>query len=130
MELHEFKKIFFMEWAHRMWGRGIGVAFLLPAAYYGYKGYLKGTLRRRVLTIGALIGFQGALGWYMVKSGLDESIATTPNAVPRVSQYRLAAHLGSAFAIYAGMLYTGWDILRVRAASIPPLTLPAVRMSW
>ncbi|RKP13785.1 COX15/CtaA family [Piptocephalis cylindrospora] len=116
MELEDFKNIFYMEWAHRMWGRGIGMAFLLPAAYYAYRGHLKGALGRRVLAIGGLIGFQGALGWYMVKSGLDEALGTTPNAVPRVSQYRLAAHLGSAFAIYAGMLYTGWDILRSRRA--------------
>lgn len=129
MELDEFKKIFYMEWAHRMWGRGIGLAFLLPAAYYAYRGHLKGALGRRVLAIGGLIGFQGALGWYMVKSGLDESLGTTPNSVPRVSQYRLAAHLGSAFAIYAGMLYTGWDVLRSNRKTTPgPNTVTASAM--
>lgn len=55
---------------------------------------------------------QGALGWYMVKSGLDEEIFTTPGAVPRVSQYRLAAHLGAALVLYTGMIHTANTIKR------------------
>jgi cytochrome c oxidase assembly protein subunit 15 len=58
-----------------------------------------------------LLGFQGALGWYMVKSGLEDSLMDSPNAVPRVSQYRLAAHLGTAFLLYAGMFGTGLSVL-------------------
>jgi cytochrome c oxidase assembly protein subunit 15 len=56
--------------------------------------------------------FQGALGWYMVKSGLDEELLTTPGAVPRVSQYRLAAHLGAALVLFTGMVHTANSIKR------------------
>lgn len=55
---------------------------------------------------------QGALGWYMVKSGLDEELLTTPGAVPRVSQYRLAAHLGAALVLFTGMVHTANSIKR------------------
>ncbi|KAJ1327326.1 hypothetical protein BSLG_010668 [Batrachochytrium salamandrivorans] len=59
-----------------------------------------------------MIGFQGLLGWYMVKSGLSDTIMETPHAVPRVSHYWLCAHLGSAFAIYSVMLMTGLNIIK------------------
>ncbi|KAI9591747.1 putative cytochrome c oxidase assembly protein [Syncephalis fuscata] len=110
MTLEEFKRIFYMEWGHRLWGRVIGITFVLPALYFWRRGWLPRTLGKRVLGISALIGFQGALGWYMVKSGLDDEIIKS-NTIPRVSQYRLSAHLGSAFLIYIGMLATGWDVL-------------------
>lgn len=102
--LQQFKKIFFWEYAHRLLGRVIGVAFVAPLAYFA--------LRKRSLTPGTvpflsllalLIGGQGALGWYMVKSGLRDEIITNKE-VPRVSQYRLAAHLSMALALYVGML--------------------------
>ncbi|KAL1917389.1 uncharacterized protein VTP21DRAFT_5045 [Calcarisporiella thermophila] len=112
MTLPEFKSIFYMEWAHRMWGRFIGISFLLPAVYFTYKGYMTPAITRRAWGLGALIGFQGVLGWYMVKSGLKEELMTTPGAVPRVSPYRLAAHLGTAFVIYAGSIMTGLKVLR------------------
>jgi cytochrome c oxidase assembly protein subunit 15 len=111
MTLDEFKKIFYMEWAHRLWGRAIGLSFILPAIYFWRRGWLPGALGRRVLGISALIGFQGVLGWYMVKSGLDEELIEK-RAVPRVSQYRLAAHLGSAVLIYISQLWVGWDVLK------------------
>ena len=59
-----------------------------------------------------LIGAQGALGWYMVKSGLEDSLMDIPGAVPRVSQYRLAAHLGTALVLYAGMFWTGLSVIK------------------
>ncbi|KAF9995191.1 Cytochrome c oxidase assembly protein cox15 [Modicella reniformis] len=111
MTLEEFKRIFYYEWSHRMLGRAIGVAFIIPGLYFAARGMLTKNIARRSLVIGALIGFQGALGWYMVKSGLDEQLMQTPSATPRVSQYRLAAHLGSAFLIYIGALMTGLKIL-------------------
>ncbi|RKP23525.1 COX15/CtaA family [Syncephalis pseudoplumigaleata] len=117
MSLDEFKRIFYMEWGHRLWGRVIGLSFVLPAIYFWRRGLLPRSLGKRVLGISALIGFQGVLGWYMVKSGLDEEMIT-PHGVPRVSQYRLAAHLGSAFLIYIGMLTTGWDVLRQARPSL------------
>ncbi|KAI7823337.1 COX15/CtaA family [Gamsiella multidivaricata] len=111
MTLEEFKRIFYYEWSHRMLGRAIGVAFILPGLYFASRGMLSKNIARRSLIIGGLIGFQGALGWYMVKSGLDEQLMSTPGATPRVSQYRLAAHLGSAFLIYAGAVMTGLKVL-------------------
>ncbi|ORX78176.1 COX15-CtaA-domain-containing protein [Basidiobolus meristosporus CBS 931.73] len=111
MTLEEFKFIFFFEWAHRLWGRVIGAAFILPAAYFAYKGHMSRAVSKRVLALGGLLGFQGALGWYMVKSGLAQEIVEN-KGVPRVSQYRLTAHLASAFFLYLGCLLTGWDILR------------------
>lgn len=91
-----------MEWGHRVLGRLIGLTFVAPLAYYTSRKVLAPPLTRNLLLLGLLIGFQGALGWYMVKSGLEDSIIET-GSVPRVSQYRLAAHLGTAFVLYAGM---------------------------
>ena len=100
-----------MEWGHRVLGRLIGIAFVAPFAYFASRRVLSRPLVRNLGLLGLLIGFQGALGWYMVKSGLEDSLMETPGAVPRVSQYRLAAHLGAAFVLYAGMLWTGLGIL-------------------
>ncbi|WAR21050.1 COX15-like protein, partial [Mya arenaria] len=97
MTLTEFKFIYYMEWGHRMWGRGVGLVYALPAIYFWKKGWLTRAMKPRVLVFGALIGFQGFLGWYMVKSGLQDQPESTD--VPRVSQYRLASHLGSALLL-------------------------------
>lgn len=110
MTLSEFKFIFWMEYGHRMWGRWIGAYFALPAAYFWYRGYLNKSLKARTLVFGALIGAQGLMGWYMVKSGLEDRFHD-PNDVPRVSQYRLASHLTFAFVLYSGFLWTALDIL-------------------
>ncbi|QRV76640.1 cytochrome C oxidase assembly protein COX15 [Ceratobasidium sp. AG-Ba] len=137
--LAEFKRIYFWEYAHRVLGRAIGLAFVLPLAYFVIRRrvprnfFLPGLTRSQLglpasapapnplplptLTpylggLALLIGAQGVLGWYMVKSGLAESIMNTPGAVPRVSQYRLAAHLGCALALYVGMLGGGMAVLR------------------
>jgi len=111
MNLEEFKKIFYMEWGHRVLGRFIGVAFVLPLAYFAVRKKLTATLPKHLTGMALLLGFQGALGWYMVKSGLEDSLMDSPNAVPRVSQYRLAAHLGTALLLYAGMFGTGLSVL-------------------
>ncbi|XP_076317305.1 heme A synthase COX15 isoform X2 [Tachypleus tridentatus] len=105
MTLQEFKKIWYMEYFHRMSGRGIGVMFFLPAAYFWYKGYFTKAMKPRVVAFAGLLAFQGLLGWYMVKSGLEEKEG--PDAVPRVSHYRLAAHLGTAFVFYSLLLWSG-----------------------
>ena len=106
MSLADFKFIFYMEWAHRMWGRLTGLAFFVPAAYFWRRGLFDSSpaMKKRMGVFGALLGFQGFLGWYMVKSGLSEP--EKPTDMPRVSQYRLAAHLGSAFLLYSGFLWT------------------------
>ncbi|XP_015600949.1 cytochrome c oxidase assembly protein COX15 homolog [Cephus cinctus] len=110
MTLEEFKRIWWMEYLHRTWGRLIGGVFIVPAAIFWAKGMLKPGMKIRVLSLGALIGLQGLMGWYMVKSGLEDRF-DGPSDVPRVSQYRLAAHLGLALTIYTGFLYNALDHL-------------------
>lgn len=99
ISMQDFKWIWYMEYVHRTFGRLIGVSFFLPAAYFGYKGYFKGRVRHVVAGLGGLILFQGGLGWYMVKSGLQEK--PKDYAEPRVSHLRLASHLGTAFLFYS-----------------------------
>lgn len=110
MTLDEFKFIFWMEYGHRMWGRMIGAFFALPAAYFWSRGYFNKGMKIRVGAFGALIGLQGLMGWYMVKSGLEDRFHGE-NDVPRVSQYRLAAHLSLAFALYTLFLWSAFDHL-------------------
>jgi cytochrome c oxidase assembly protein subunit 15 len=105
--LDDFKFIYSMEWGHRILGRLIGVVFVGPLVYFAARKKISGAMVAKMSGLAALIGVQGLLGWYMVQSGLEESIMETPGAVPRVSQYRLAAHLGTAIALYAGMFGAG-----------------------
>lgn len=97
--LKDFKWIWYMEYVHRTFGRLIGLSFFIPAGYFAYKGYLRGKVKSVVCLLGGLILFQGGLGWYMVKSGLEKK----PDyyAEPRVSHLRLASHLGTAFVFYS-----------------------------
>jgi cytochrome c oxidase assembly protein subunit 15 len=97
MSLEEFKTIYWWEWAHRFLGRLIGFAFFIPFAAFWMAGYIPRALLPKLLGLFVLGGLQGALGWYMVKSGL--TLRTD------VSQYRLAAHFGVALLILA---YTLW----------------------
>ena len=101
--LDDFKSIYYMEWAHRVLGRTIGLAFVLPLGYFALRHRLSRSLRGPLTTLAGLLAAQGALGWYMVKSGLEPANFAADGAVPRVSQYRLAAHLGAALVLYAGM---------------------------
>lgn len=106
MSLEEFKTIFWMEYLHRMWGRAIGAVFLLPAIYFWKKNYFNGATKKMIILLGTLIGCQGLMGWYMVKSGLENRFDDV-NDVPRVSQYRLASHLVAAFILYTLFLSQG-----------------------
>ncbi|XP_026164316.1 heme A synthase COX15 [Mastacembelus armatus] len=109
MTLPEFKFIFYMEWGHRMWGRLVGLAYILPTIYFWRKGYFTRSMKGKVLGLCGFVFFQGLLGWYMVKSGLEEKPESYD--VPRVSQYRLCAHLGSALLLYCASLWTGLTML-------------------
>lgn len=100
-----------MEYGHRMWGRGIGAFFALPAAYFWSRGYFSKAMKIRVLVFGSLIGAQGLMGWYMVKSGLEADRFKGENDIPRVSQYRLASHLSFAFILYTLFLWSALDHL-------------------
>jgi cytochrome c oxidase assembly protein subunit 15 len=104
MSLDAFKSIYWWEWAHRFLGRLIGFAFLIPFLGFWAAGYIPRTMLPRLAGLFLLGGLQGAVGWYMVKSGL---VARTD-----VSQYRLAAHLGIAVLILG---YTLWLIFSLGA---------------
>lgn len=108
--LDQFKRIWYMEYFHRMMGRTVGLVFAVPAAYFWSKGWLLPKYKPAVLGLGALIGVQGLIGWLMVKSGVEHDPQGAH--VPRVSQYRLALHLGTAFALYCGMLWTSMSHFR------------------
>lgn len=119
MTLEEFKSIYWMEWIHRLWGRAIGLTFVLPAIYFVARKQVSKQMMLRLTGIAGLIGFQGFIGWWMVKSGLKDDLFA-PGSHPRVSQYRLTAHLGTAFICYVAMLWNGLSILRTnRLLSMP-----------
>ena len=103
MTVDEFKKIFYFEYAHRMLGRFIGMFFLVPFLFFWFSKKIRPGLTPKLLVMFVLGGFQGLLGWYMVKSGLVDN--------PHVSQYRLTAHLSAAILIYAFILWTVMGLL-------------------
>lgn len=109
MDLPAFKNIFFWEWAHRFLGRMIGLAYGLPLIYFWLRKKIPRGYKLKLLVPFLLGGAQGALGWYMVRSGLVD--------IPAVSHYRLAAHLALAFLIIAAML---WLALSIQGASRTP----------
>lgn len=111
MTLDEFKQIYFMEWFHRLWGRFIGISVLLPTIYFIARRRVAGHMAIKISAICAGIGFQGVIGWWMVKSGLKDDLFAK-GSHPRVSQYRLTAHLGTAFLVYLSMVWCGLSILR------------------
>ena len=117
--MEEFKKIYYMEWTHRIWGRAVGLSFLLPSAYFIVRRRVSARMAVNIIGIAGLIGFQGFLGWWMVKSGLKDDLFA-PGSHPRVSQYRLTAHLGTAFLCYTAMLWNGLSILRAHKLMSDP----------
>ena len=98
MSLAEFKTIFWWEWSHRLLGRVIGAVYLLPFLFFLWRGALSAELKRRLWLIFGLGALQGAVGWWMVASGLSQRT--------EVSQYRLATHLVLALVIFAATVWT------------------------
>jgi cytochrome c oxidase assembly protein subunit 15 len=117
MTVADFKRIFWFEWAHRLLGRGIGIAFALPFLYFLMRGRIERAYAPKYVAMFILGGLQGLLGWYMVKSGLVDD--------PHVSQYRLTAHLSAAIVIYLVMLWTALDLLRPTGEPGTAVTVPA-----
>jgi heme a synthase len=114
MTLAGFQAIFWLEYIHRLWGRLIGVVFLLPFVWFLARGRIDRALAPRLAVVFVLGGLQGALGWYMVKSGLVDR--------PDVSQYRLAAHLAFALALYGYLMWLVFGLLarpRVPVGRVP-----------
>ncbi|TYB79569.1 COX15/CtaA family protein [Bizionia myxarmorum] len=101
--LEDFKGIYFWEWFHRLIGRVIGLVFIIPFLYFLLKKRLSAKTIRKCIVLLILGGFQGFLGWYMVKSGLVD--------MPDVSHYRLAAHLTTAFLTFAATLWVALDLI-------------------
>jgi len=112
MSLADFKAIFWWEYLHRLLGRFIGVAFGLPLLWFVIRRRIGRALGLRLATIFVLGGLQGAIGWWMVKSGLVDRVD--------VSQYRLATHLIIAFLILGAILWTANDLLPAPRARVSP----------
>ncbi len=119
MSLAEFKTIFWWEYAHRLWGRLIGVVFLVPFLWFLLRRRLRPGLTPHLVVMFGLGGLQGALGWYMVASGFAERTD--------VSQYRLVAHLGAAVAIYAYILWIALGLLVPRPSPSPDARTAGLR---
>ncbi|MXN67302.1 heme A synthase [Stappia sp. GBMRC 2046] len=116
MSLDEFKFIFWWEWAHRLLGRFIGVAFFVPMVWFWARGQVEPWLKPRLVAGFMLGGLQGAVGWWMVASGLVERTD--------VSQYRLATHLTLAIVIFA---YLFWIARRLAPENRPAEAIEATR---
>lgn len=120
MDLASFQFIYFMEYAHRLLGRLLGLWFFAPLAYFWIRGRLSFRLKKRAC-MALFLGFsQGVMGWYMVKSGLVKD--------PSVSPYRLTAHLGLAVALYTLLFWTALEMIQASfqaSANIePPFIAP------
>lgn len=124
MSLDEFKEIFWWEWAHRLLGRLIGFAFFVPFLFFIVTKRVDRELAPHLAVMFVLGGAQGALGWWMVKSGLSERID--------VSQYRLVAHLGLATLIYVYMVWIAlglWRPAKMEGLVSQRLWLSAIALS-
>ncbi len=102
MSLAEFKQIYWWEWGHRLLGRLLGFAFLVPLLFFAATKQLPRPLTIKLFALFVLGGLQGALGWWMVSSGLADRVD--------VSQYRLAAHLALAVLLFAAMFWLALDL--------------------
>jgi len=123
MSLEAFKTIFWWEWGHRFLGRIIGLAFAVPLAVFWLSGRLRPGLTLKLVGLLLLGGLQGAIGWYMVQSGLADRIY--------VSQYRLALHLSIAFLILAGLVWLILDLMPPRReARLETFTAAHRTWSW
>jgi heme a synthase len=111
MSMAAFKAIFWWEWSHRLLGRLLGVAFALPFAWFAFRRAIPAGLGGRLVGLFFLGGLQGAVGWWMVASGLSERVSVAPE--------RLAIHLGLAFALLGALVWTGLDAWAGRAPPSP-----------
>ena len=102
-DLEDFKDIYFWEWLHRVIGRFIGIVFIVPFLYFLITKKLDRPTIKKAIILLIMGGFQGFLGWYMVKSGLVDR--------PDVSHFRLAAHLTTAFVTFAYSFWVALDLI-------------------
>jgi len=106
MGLDDFRTIFFWEYVHRLWGRLIGLVFAVPFLVFLVSGRIERAMAPRLAMLFVLGALQGAIGWWMVTSGLADE--------PRVSPYRLTLHLSMAFVILGLLLWTALELREVR----------------
>jgi len=109
MTLAEFQGIYWWEWAHRLLGRLIGFAFLVPFIFFAWRGDIPRARYSQMILLFLLGGLQAVVGWWMVRSGLETRVS--------VSQYRLAIHLGFAIVLLGAILYVALEFLRPKIAS-------------
>ena len=123
MNLAAFQQIYFWEWFHRLLGRIIGIAMFVPLVWFAARRAIPPGYTARLIALLLLVGFQGALGWYMVQSGLADRTD--------VSHFRLAAHLLTALFLLAGLIWTALDLRQLarsgvdRPARLTPLAIGA-----
>ncbi len=123
MSLAEFKGIFWWEYFHRLLGRLIGVVFFVPLAWFALRRAIPAGYGWKLVGIFVLGGLQGAMGWYMVMSGLVDD--------PRVSQFRLTAHLLLAVVIFGAMLWVAFSLLApVRSTLVDARARSARRLAF
>jgi heme a synthase len=128
ISLDQFKTIYWWEWTHRLLGRVIGAAFLLPFLWFLWRGFVEPGLRARLWTIFGLGALQGAVGWWMVSSGLADRVS--------VAHERLAFHLTLACIIYAAIVWTALGLTpaagarskRLRTGALALLTLILIQI--
>ena len=119
MDLEDFKSIYFWEYVHRLLGRVIGLAFALPLAWFWWRRAIPAGQGRKLAALLALGGLQGAIGWWMVASGLVDR--------PEVSHIRLAVHLLMALAIFGLLIWVALDMRRLsRSADAVPARVPTL----
>ena len=122
MDLEDFQSIYFWEYVHRLLGRIIGLAFALPLAWFWWRRAIPPRQGRRLLALLALGALQGAIGWWMVASGLVDR--------PEVSHIRLAVHLLTALAIFGFLIWVALDMRRLARAPAAPLVRVPTLAIW
>eukprot|EP01061_Rhynchopus_euleeides_P034551 TRINITY_DN58394_c0_g1_i1.p1 TRINITY_DN58394_c0_g1~~TRINITY_DN58394_c0_g1_i1.p1 ORF type:complete len:367 (+),score=129.04 TRINITY_DN58394_c0_g1_i1:83-1102(+) len=127
MDMARFKSIFFWEWFHRALGRSVGIVYTLPLCYYlARRRPQQLGITKRLAFFGTLGGLQGAIGWLMVKSGLEHH-RFEDGSKATVSPYRLAIHLGTAFVLFLGLTSTAIHLRRgTIAAKLSPVYKPVM----
>jgi cytochrome c oxidase assembly protein subunit 15 len=120
--LEGFQRIFWLEWAHRLWGRLIGLAYVAGLAWFWWRGRIPAGFRLPLLGLLALGGLQGVVGWFMVASGFEAGRTA-------VSPYRLVLHLGLALLLFAGLLWVALSLLRPTRTALPAAPRWALRLA-